>query len=62
MPDESTAETSLFALLPEDERSRCEQGAERLRERLSSVPYYAKEAEIVGPIYWQQLYAGRMMS
>lgn len=52
---------SLFSLLPKAERERCEQASERLKERLSSVPFYRERAK-KDPRYWQKLYASAIKS
>jgi len=52
---------SLFSLLPGPERERCEQASERLKKRLSSVPFYRERAK-EDPLYWQKLYASAFKS
>ncbi len=42
------------------EKDRRQRGAKRLRERLSSVPFYAKAAERDGPGYWYDFYLSRV--
>ena len=56
-------ERSLTKLLSElspetpEERERREQGTQRLKERLSSIPWYAQQAQKDGPEFWDKLYA-----
>ena len=44
------------------ERERRARGAQRLKERLSSVPFYADAAMRDGPGYWEKFYASRVKS
>jgi hypothetical protein len=44
----------------EQERQRL--GAERLKERLSSIPWYAEAARDYGKGYWEMLYASAVNS
>jgi len=47
--------------LSQAELDRRTQGAQRLKERLSRVPFYAKQAK-GDPDYWQKFYASRVKS
>lgn len=48
--------------LSQEELARRARGAQRLKERLSSMPFYAKAAEKDGPGYWEKFYASRVKS
>lgn len=56
---ERTLTKLLSELSPEspEERERREQGRQRLKERLSSIPWYAQQAQKDGEIFWDKLYA-----
>lgn len=43
--------------LTPSELERRRLGAQRLKERFSSIPFYAKAAERDGPGYWEKFYA-----
>jgi hypothetical protein len=45
-----------------EERERRKAGAERLKARLSSVPFYAEASKNAGPDYWDTFYAQRVKS
>jgi hypothetical protein len=47
------------ALSPE-EIERRKRGAQRLKERLSHMPFYKKAEERSGPEYWDHLYASQV--
>jgi len=47
--------------LPPEEIARRKLGAQRLKERLSCVPFYAKAAE-GNPECWDHFYASRVLS
>ena len=45
-----------WSSLPKAERERRELAATRLKERLSSIPYYKRGAELSGDEYWARFY------
>jgi hypothetical protein len=45
-----------------NERERRKRGAQRLKERLSCVPFYAEAARKHGEGYWEGFYASRVKS
>jgi hypothetical protein len=47
------------ALSPE-EIERRKRGAQRLKERLSHMPFYKRAEERDGPVYWDRLYASQV--
>ena len=51
----------LHALSPE-EIERRKRGAQRLRERLSHMPFYKMKEQRSGPQYWDHLYASQVNS
>ncbi len=48
--------------MTDEEKNRRRLGAQRLKERLSRVPFYAKAAEKDGEGYWESFYASRVKS
>lgn len=60
-PEETNLVTSpAWDSLPPEERRRREQGATRLRDRLSQNPWYAEQARISGYEFWASLYDSRV--
>jgi hypothetical protein len=51
--------TKRHALSPE-EIERRKQGAQRLKERLSHMPFYKMKEQRSGPEYWDRLYASQV--
>lgn len=47
--------------LPPEERARREQGATRLKESLSSIPWYQQKTETEGDEFWAAFYDSRVM-
>jgi hypothetical protein len=60
----SRLQTLLSRISPvtPQERERRARGAQRLKERLSRVLFYAKAAEKDGDKYWEAFYASRVNS
>ena len=61
-PGESLLAGTGRVSLSQKEQERRHQGAERLKERLSSIPWYAEAARRYGEGYWEMLYASRVNS
>ena len=60
------SEPDIFSLwqhiVNEDERTRRQLGSLRLKERLSQIPSYKEQEEIIGPILWEKLYGSSILS
>ena len=49
-----------WSLLPKEERERRELAATRLKERLSSIPWYKRAEELDGDEFWASFYDSRV--
>jgi hypothetical protein len=61
-PGESLLAGTARVSLSHKEQERRRLGAERLKARLSSIPWYAEAARNYGKGYWEMLYASRINS
>jgi hypothetical protein len=61
-PGESLLDGVARISLSQKEQERRRLGAERLKARLSSIPWYAEAARRYGEGYWEMLYDSRVNS